>query len=92
MAFLYSMTKTLARDLKLADIVQLSDGPFMTATVFKIETDMVHLKRPYIQPADFSHGGEGYKSVIVYIGTEDIAVHRDDTRPLDLLRRGGPLK
>jgi hypothetical protein len=64
------------RDLKLADVVQLFDGPFGTATVVKVTGDEVCMERPYGTTCDFSytHG------VIAYIGNEHVRCPRDSSR------------
>lgn len=64
------------RDLKLADVVQLSEGDYMTATVSQVTEDEVTFIRPYIHTADFSYTG----GVITYIGQETVKVYRDSKR------------
>lgn len=44
-------------ELKLADVVELFDGPFGTAVVTQITEDEVVLHRPYGVTGDFSYTG-----------------------------------
>ena len=43
--------------LRLADTVQLFDGPFGTGTVQQIKDGVVTILRPYVMSQDFSHTG-----------------------------------
>lgn len=64
------------RDLKLADVVQLYEGPFGTATVTQIKDDVVHMERPYGATEDFSCTS----GVITYIGHEDVRYERSHAK------------
>lgn len=66
--------KLKASELKLADTVQLWDGPFACAVVTQVLDDEVKLFRPYGTTADFSY----YRGVIPYIGMEDCSLPRND--------------
>lgn len=77
------MQKIKVCDLKLADVVQLSDGAYMTATVSQVTADEVILTRPYIQTADFSYTG----GVITYIGLETVKYYRHTERWVTVLER-----
>lgn len=72
-----------AAELRLADVVRVTDGAWGTATVIKIEEDAVTFFRPYVQTADFSYTG----GVIPYIGIETFRVGKGDTRPYRVLER-----
>lgn len=45
------------KDLKLADVVELFDGPFGTGVVRQITKDEVIIDRPYGVTGDFSYTG-----------------------------------
>lgn len=65
-----------ARDLKLADVIKLFEGPWGYAVVKQITDDRVILFRPYAQTADFSYTG----GVICYVGIEEnCSLCRDDS-------------
>lgn len=55
-------------ELRLADVVQLFDGPFGTGTVTQIADGQVTIMRPYGATADFSTTG----GVIHYTGLETV--------------------
>lgn len=52
----YPLTVAL-HDLRLADVVELFEGPFGTAVVTQITADEVILHRPYGVTGDFSYTG-----------------------------------
>lgn len=63
-------------ELKLADVVELFDGPFGTAVVTDITDDEVILHRPYGVTLDFSYtGGVPYS-----VGNEVCKYLRSSTR------------
>lgn len=74
------MTQELiAKELQLADVVQLHDGPWGTAIVKQIKDNEVTFFRPYGHANEFSYTG----GVICYIGIEvfsqpitDHAIHK----------------
>lgn len=66
------------RDLKLADVVQLYEGPWGTATVTQVTDDVVHMERPYGTTVDFS----STSGVIAYIGHEHVRYPRDSSHIL----------
>jgi hypothetical protein len=65
----------LARDLRLADTINLSSsqGPWTTSIVKKVTDTEVTLFRPYGTTADFSYTG----GVICYVGIEEFSIPRD---------------
>jgi hypothetical protein len=71
------------RDLKLADVVQLSEGAYMCATVSMVTEDSVTLIRPYMHSADFSYTG----GVITYTGHETVTLYRGSDRTVTVLER-----
>jgi len=63
-------------DLRLADMVELFEGPFGTAVVTQIDGDEVTLHRPYGVTGDFSYtGGVPYS-----VGNEVCKYLKCDTR------------
>lgn len=52
----FPITATV-RELQLADIVELFEGPFGTGVVRQITDDAVILERPYGVTGDFSYTG-----------------------------------
>ena len=70
-------------DLKLGDIVKLSDGAYMCATVQQVTPDEIIMVRPYIHCNDFSYTG----GVITYIGQEIVKYYRQTTRWVTVLER-----
>jgi len=54
-------------ELKLADVVQLFDDEYGTATVKQIDGDIVTFLRPYVITQDFSYAG----GVICSLGYEE---------------------
>lgn len=76
-------TKIKICDLKLGDVVQLSEGAYMCATVQQVTADEVILFRPYVHCADFSYSG----GVITYIGTETVKYYKDTERWVTVLER-----
>jgi hypothetical protein len=72
-----------ARDLKLADTIDLGFSPWGTAIVKKITTRAVELFRPYGTTADFSCTG----GVICYTGIEDINVSLESVREFCVIER-----
>lgn len=67
------MATVMAKDLRLADVVKLLDGPFGTAVVTKVGETEVTFFRPYATTADFSYTG----GVIPYIGIEQFSRPRN---------------
>jgi hypothetical protein len=65
-------------ELRLADTVQLFDGPFGTGTVTQIADSMVTIMRPYGTTADFSTTG----GVIHYTGLETCKYWLDSSTQL----------
>lgn len=66
-----------AKELRLGDVVRLSPLPFPDACVVKVTDDMVTFQRPYGVTSDFSYGGDGKESrVIFYTGIETFSVFR----------------
>lgn len=63
-------------DLKLADVVELFEGPFGTAVVTQITDAEVKLMRPFSVTADFSYTG----GVLYSVGNEDCVYLKCDTR------------
>lgn len=63
-------------DLKLADVVEVFEGPFGTAVVTQITDDEVIFHRPYAVTGDFSYtGGVPYS-----VGNEVCKYIRGDSR------------
>lgn len=52
----FPITVTI-KDLKLADVVELFEGPFGTGVVQNIDADEVVIVRPYGVTGDFSYTG-----------------------------------
>ncbi len=65
-------------ELKLADVVQLFDGPFGTGSVTQIADGVVTVMRPYGATADFSTTG----GVIHYTGLETVKYWLDSSTTL----------
>lgn len=57
-----------AADLKLADVVELFEGPFGTGVVRQIRDDVVTISRPHGVTADFSYTG----GVLYSTGVEEV--------------------
>ena len=72
-----------ARDLRLADTIDLRFAPWGTAIVRKIDAESVHIFRPYGATADFSCTS----GVICYTGIEDIRVPLDSDREYLVVER-----
>lgn len=67
--------KIKARDLKLADIVQVCDDEaFSTAVVKQIKDGIIHLFRPYAHTSDFYWTG----GVLCYVGIEEFQICSSD--------------
>lgn len=60
--------------LRLADRVRLSDGPYGDATVSKVTETETTFFRPYVHTADFSYTG----GVICYVGIEEFSRPRSE--------------
>lgn len=66
--------KVKVANLRLRNIIRLFDGPYGTATVYRINEDgSVKVRRPYIQTSDFEYTG----GVVPYIGIEDLTIHKE---------------
>lgn len=76
--------KVQARNLRLADIVRLSDdnAGYMDATVKQVKDGEVTFFRPYTATADFSSAG----GVICYVGIEEFS-RPANSEIYELLRR-----
>jgi hypothetical protein len=72
-----------ARDLRLADTIDLGFAPWGYAIVKQIKDGEVTLFRPYGTTADFSCTS----GVICYTGIEDIKVSRDSDRAFIVVER-----
>lgn len=68
------ITKIKAKDLRLGDVIQISDGAYHTATVKQIENGYATLFRPYTHTADFSCTA----GVICYVGVENFTIRMDE--------------
>ncbi len=71
------------RELQLADVVRLFEGPWGTGTVIKIDADSVLIYRTYQATADFSYTG----GVIPYIGYEHCTYLLSDNRDMFVYER-----
>lgn len=67
--------KIKAKDLRLADVVQIIDGAYHTATVKQIENGYATLFRPYTHTENFSCTA----GVICYVGVETFQIRMDDS-------------
>lgn len=65
------------QNLRLADVVQLFDGPYGTGTVRQITEDRVIISRPYGVTQDFSAGSGALFSV----GVEECSYFLYEKRP-----------
>lgn len=71
----FPITQTV-RELRLADVIELFEGPFGTGVVRQITDDMVIIMRPYGVTGDFSYtGGVPYS-----VGNEECRYLLTDTR------------
>lgn len=70
-------------ELQLADVVQVLEGPWGTATVVQIKDNIIHLERPYGTTADFSYTG----GVIAYVGLERFTMFADSKTTVTLWQR-----
>lgn len=68
-------TKIKARDLQLADVIEITTGGYRTATVKQIQDGYATLFRPYVHTDDFSYTG----GVICYIGIETFQIRMDES-------------
>lgn len=68
----FPMTVTFA-DLKLADIVELFEGPYGTGTVRQIKDGIITIARPYGVTGDFSYTG----GVPFSVGVEECTYHQN---------------
>lgn len=72
------------RDLKLADVIRLSEHiAYNTAVVVNIRDGAIHVERPYMVTADFSYTG----GVIAYIGVERFSFYQDSDALETVLER-----
>ncbi len=71
------------KELRVRDIVRLSNLPYADATVVKIESHLIHLVRPYLHTADFEYTG----GVIPYVGLERMTLMVSDTK-INVIRTG----
>lgn len=69
---------TKARNLKIGDIIQIAiSGPYLSATVTKIEEKGIWVSRPYIaSPARHEDEGDKMRPLT---GIEEMFYHADDT-------------
>lgn len=81
------MIEMHARDLKLGDIVRLSEGAFCDAIVSKVSEHTVTFYRPYARSDDFSMGNP--PQVICLTGVEHFTVVRDGRALYTVLQRKG---
>ena len=72
-----------AHELKLADIVELFDDGYGTATVVQITESEIHFFRPYVHTADFSYTG----GVIHTIGFEYCKYSLNSNRVFKVFQR-----
>jgi hypothetical protein len=63
-------------ELRLADVVELFEGPFGTGVVRQITADEVIIARPYGVTGDFSYTG----GVLFSVGVEECKYWLGDTR------------
>lgn len=75
-------------ELQLADVVRLSDGAYMDATVKQITETEVTLLRCYVSACDFSTSS----GVICTFGYEEIKFSLDYSRPLNRIQKAAPLR
>jgi hypothetical protein len=75
--------KIKAKDLKLADHINLGFSVWGSAIVQKVTENNVRLYRPYGVNSDFSVCGD---TVICYVGIEEFEIWRDD-REYEVERR-----
>lgn len=69
------VTRARIKELQLADVVELFEGPFGTGTVRQITADEVVISRPYGVTQDFSYtGGVPYS-----VGVEECRYLREHT-------------
>lgn len=71
------------RDLQLADVVELFEGPWGTGVVEQIKDGVVTIHRPYGTTADFSCTS----GVITYVGDERVRCFSDSDRTLKVWER-----
>jgi hypothetical protein len=82
------VTSTNAKGLQLADVVELFEGPYGTATVRQITADTVILARPYGVTADFiTTGGVGFS-----VGVEECTYLKDSRTVFKVLQRRKDLR
>ncbi len=73
-----------ASELQLADVAELFENGYGTATVRKITEDgEITFFRPYVAASDFACGGY----VICTIGIEEVVYHRSDSRMFKVVER-----
>lgn len=72
-----------ARELQLADTIDLGFQPWGSAVVTQIKDGCVTLWRPYGHTADFSYTG----GVVAYVGLEVITVEQDSDRTYKVVQR-----
>ena len=70
-------------ELKLADIVELFEGPFGTGTVRNITKEAVYISRPYGVTGDFSYTG----GVPFSVGVEDCIYPLSSSHVLKVYQR-----
>jgi len=71
------------QELRLADVVDLFDGPYRTATVKQIRDGEVTFFRPYVASSDFEYTG----GVICTIGIEEFKCLINTSHTYKLLQR-----
>jgi hypothetical protein len=70
------VTRCKVSELRLADVVELFEGPFGTGVVRQITDEVVIIMRPYGVTGDFSYtGGVPYS-----VGNEECRYPTSDTR------------
>jgi hypothetical protein len=62
-----------ARELKLGDVVKLSENAWSTATVTQIKDGLISLHRPYTHTSDIEYSG----GLIAYTGLETFCISQD---------------
>ena len=84
------MVKKTARQLRLGDKIKLGDGAYMTATVIRIDRDLIHLFRPYVVADQVASGdiGDLEGKVTPLVGSETFHVMRDSDRTYEVLESG----
>jgi len=70
------LTRCHVSELRLADVVEIFEGPFGTGIVRQITDDVVTIMRPYGVTGDFSYTG----GVLYLVGNEECRYLLSDTR------------